>query len=228
MKSKRSQVPCPNQSKFWGKHTGLIRKGSIVYNGKTYPKYKCEYCQDLYTSISTFPDGRVVHVNNQSLRNVLGIEKYFTQKIPVGSPISENTQEKNKHNPPASKPKHQYSYVEATYLTAEKLKPLNLYDKLYFKDATKYNGQPVDPKDINEILNKDGKEVTALNGYYVLVKPGFHEQRMKDIQIMRNNPITSVSPEGYRDDISNTNGTFHLRRDITGRIASDIEMDSFD
>lgn len=113
-----------------------------------------------------------------------------------------------------------------------KLEKMNLYDRLYSDELELLypllKKRPAKVSDINSILHKINKEVTYLNGYFILCEMGHHEQRMKDLEAIRYNIPILYKPEGYRDDISNNSGTFHLPREFNGRIASGIDEDSYD
>lgn len=126
----------------------------------------------------------------------------------------------------------QLLYDQLLNSICKKLEKLNLYEKCFLRELIQeyplIQNIPIKISDINEKLHENGKEVTFLNGYYVSCELGFHEKRINDLKSIRMTSTPMEETPGYRDDISNMNGTFHLRRDITGRIDSDIEMDNFD
>ncbi len=112
------------------------------------------------------------------------------------------------------------------------LKGLNLGEKLNFNDFRKnypsYIGDIIPVEKLNLQLNPLKKEVTFIEDHYLMVELGEHKKRVEEhLKYLFMTQSKSLSAPGYYDDISPLKGTFHLKRDETGKIESSPFEDDY-
>ena len=130
-------------------------------------------------------------------RTHTGYNENFTKKTTIEAKEENFTVETTVKRPTIYEIKaREYEMEEIEYKNmissiCSDLEKMELYEKKYWDElAAQYalfKKRPADVNDINKILHEKQKEVTYLNGYYILCEIGFHEQRMKDIQAIRHN-----------------------------------------
>lgn len=208
---------CPNESSAMGIHQGLYQNGTIRINNRSYQKWKCKVCSNLYISSTDFSNGAIIEIYGLTINNCYNISnKTLTDSVEK----QDNTNDYNK-----------VVFDEYKYGLYSILSKMKLYEKITIEEVKakfpEYHGEFIIVDEINELLNEIEMEVTYLNNYYIIVEPGFHKKRLDTIKEVKNLEVKDTYPK-YRDDISTTSGRFHLRRDETGKISSDTLEDNYD
>lgn len=203
---------CPNEKSVFGKHDGLYQIKSNLW--------KCKFCNNTY---SPHKIQKIIQdANKIVITPKLNNENKISQVIKQ-TPLSHKEE-------PTKQKVHEMEYINYFNSLINIFRTKKLEEKIFESDLQKkfpnYHGKKIRAEEINKVLNKYGKEVTTLYDYYIMVEVGYHSQRMKELEkITFYQYDNTLEAPGYRDDISNMNGTFHLPRDYTGRISSNCVED---